>query len=551
MLPSLIRLPILLSLSLSLLWWLALGVTAAAHLLWWPLLCFLRGISFCSSSAVSSSSYFCYGCCQLLLSLLGVSVQLVLVHLRFFHSVPCGWLPFWGSPAGCSFTHGRPYGKRSSSSSRSGGRQRFRGVGGEGSFFRPFGFPEVGTFSFPAPFRRLSVPPLAGLEGQGCGALGCRGAAGGLLSALPQHSSSFQCSHPNAFFQPHLHQGGCSGGGHLGLHCQGCCGASSTPFSRLLQPSVRSVEDLGVMASGHRPLPSHSLCGRVSLPDGDHSVCAPVSASGGLDGLHHSDGSVPSSAGSSSFSSLSSLHVPRHCLSFQSAVLWPLRCSAGLPQGHGSCFCYTPFSGGPYETVSRRLARPVTLSGVPPRGSSDCPPTLSRVGDCGQPPAIQPGSITGGSVSGGCHRLRLFQGFSVGGAHLPAAVNSRRVSVLRLAYRSLMAIAPRRPFFAGSPRSWRQTEDAVPPALPPSFLGSSGSGSSGVYIDGVSSRHPVVTPSPSSISRSVSLPGVSRLTLLVSRLRRGWGAHLDRQIASGLWAAQQAALSLMPGNCYL
>ena len=59
----------------------------------------------------------------------------------------------------------------------------------------------------PAPFRRLSVPPLAGLEGQGCGALGCRGAAVGLLSALPQHSSSFQCSHPNAFFQPHLHQG--------------------------------------------------------------------------------------------------------------------------------------------------------------------------------------------------------------------------------------------------------------------------------------------------------------------------------------------------------
>ena len=163
-LPSLLRLPILLS--LSLLWWLALGVTAAAHLLWWPLLCCLRGISFCSSSAVSSSSYSCSGCCQLLLSLLGVSVQLVLVHLRFFHSVSCGWLPFWGSPAGCSFTRGRPYGRRSSSSSRSGGRRRFRGVrGGGGSFFRPFGFPEVGTISFPAPFRRLSVPPLAGLEG--------------------------------------------------------------------------------------------------------------------------------------------------------------------------------------------------------------------------------------------------------------------------------------------------------------------------------------------------------------------------------------------------
>ena len=260
--------------------------------------------------------------------------------------------------------------------------------GGGGSFFRTFGFPEVGAISFPDPFWRLSVPPLAGLEGQGCGALSCRDAEGGLLSALPQRSSSFQCSHPNAFLQPHLHHGGCSGGGHLRLNCQGCCGACSTPFSRLLQPSICSVEDLGVMASGHRPLPSHSLCGRVSLPDGDHSVCAPVGASGGLDGLHRSERSVPSSAGSSSFLSLSLLHVPRHCLSIPSAVLWPLHGSAGLHQGHGSCFCYTPFYGDPYETVSRRLASPVCLSGVLSLGSS---------------------SIT------------------VGGAHLTAALTSRRV----------------------------------------------------------------------------------------------------------------------------
>ena len=148
---------------------------------------------------------------------------------------------------------------------------------------------------------------------------------------------------------------------------------------------------------------------------------------------------------------------------------------------------------------------------------------MSRVGDCGQPPEIQPGSITGGSVSGGCHRLHLFQGFSVGGTHLTAAVNSRRVSVLRLASRELMALATLHTFFAGSPSSWRQTEDAVPPALPPSILGSSGSGGSSVCVDGVSSRPPVVAPSPSSVSRSVSLPGVSRPTLLVRRLRRGVG----------------------------
>ena len=49
-----------------------------------------------------------------------------------------------------SFARGRPYGKRSSSSSRSGGRKRFRGGKGGGSFFRTFGFPEVGAISFPA-----------------------------------------------------------------------------------------------------------------------------------------------------------------------------------------------------------------------------------------------------------------------------------------------------------------------------------------------------------------------------------------------------------------
>ena len=384
----------------------------------------------------------------------------------------------------------------------------------------------MGAISFPDPFRWLSVPPLAGLEGQGCGALGCRGAEGWLLSALPQRPSSFQCSHPNAFLQPHLHQGAALEEVTLDF-CQGCCGACSTPFSRLLQPSVRSVADLGVMASGHRPLLSQSVCGRVSLPDGDHSVCAPVGASGGLEGLHRSEGSVSSSAGSSSFSSLSSLHVQRHCLPIQSAVLWPLHGSTGLHQGHGSCFSYTPFYGDPYETVSRRLASPVCLSGVPPQGSSDCPPTLSRVGDCGQPPEIQPGSIAGGSISGGCHRLHLFQGFSVGGAHLTAAVNSRSVSVLRLASRELMALATRRTFFAGSPSSWRQTEDAVPPALPSSILGSSGSGGSSVCVDEVSSRPPVVAHLPR-LSLGVSL---CQVTLLVRRLRRGVGCpsrSLDR-----------------------
>ena len=277
------------------------------------------------------------------------------------------------------------------------------------------------------------------------------------------------------------------------------------------------------MASGHRHLPSQSLCGRVPLSDGDHSVCAPVSTPGGLDGLHRSQGSVSSSASSSCFSSLSTLRVPGHGLPVQSSVFWPLRGSAGLHQGHGSCFSYTPFSGYPYASIPRRLASPVFLSGVSPGGSPDCPPTLSRIGNSHQSQEVQPRTFPGSAVSRGRHRLHLFQGFSVGGTHLTAAVNSRRISVLRLAYCELVAVASRRAFFAGSPRSWRQTEDAVPPALPPSFMEPSGSGGSSVGVDGVSSQSPVVAPSPSSISRRVSALSVSRPTLLVKRLGLGLG----------------------------
>ena len=177
--------------------------------------------------------------------------------------------------------------------------------------------------------------------------------------------------------------------------------------------------------------------------------------------------------------------------------------------GSWLCFGYTPFSGYPYASIPRRLAGPVFLSGVSPRGSSDCPPTLSRIRDYHPSQEVQPHTFPGSAVSVGRHRFHLFQGFSVGGTHLTAAIHSLRLSVMRLAYREPVAVASRRSFLAGSPRSWRLTEGAVPPALPPSYLEPSGSGGSSVSVDDVSSRSPVVAPSTSSVSRGVSPPGVS------------------------------------------
>ena len=118
-------------------------------------------------------------------------------------------------------------------------------------------------------------------------------------------------------------------------------------------------------------------------------------------------------------------------------------------------FSYTPFSGYPYALLPRHLAGPVFLSGVSPRGSSTCPPTLSSFRDCHPSQVFHPHTFPGSAVSVGRLRFHLFQGFSVGGTHLTAAFYSRRISVMRLAYREPVAVASRRSFFASSPSSGR------------------------------------------------------------------------------------------------
>ena len=58
------------------------------------------------------------------------------------------------------------------------------------SFFQSFGFPEVGAISMSDSSRQLFVPPLAGLEGQGCGSLGGGSSPAGVSYSLCQGSST-------------------------------------------------------------------------------------------------------------------------------------------------------------------------------------------------------------------------------------------------------------------------------------------------------------------------------------------------------------------------
>ena len=105
-----------------------------------------------------------------------------------------------------------------------------------------------------------------------------------------------------------------------------------------------------------------------------------VRPSGGLDGLHRSQGGLPTGSHPSGISP-----VPPFCgtwlyLSVHSTVLWPLHGPAGFLPGHGSCFRNPPFLGYSHASIPRRLASPVVLLRVSPPGPPGGPEPLSGAG---------------------------------------------------------------------------------------------------------------------------------------------------------------------------
>ena len=74
--------------------------------------------------------------------------------------------------------------------------------------FETFEFSLVGAVPLPNPVWQLSVPPLAGLEGQGRRSVGGGVPPGRVSHALSSASSSVYGTHPHAFVCPYFHQGG-------------------------------------------------------------------------------------------------------------------------------------------------------------------------------------------------------------------------------------------------------------------------------------------------------------------------------------------------------
>ena len=147
---------------------------------------------------------------------------------------------------------------------------------------------------------------------------------------------------------------------------------SSSSFSGLLQPDVRCLEDLRVMETSDRPLGLQSFHFKDSLQDGDHLVGSCVSSSGRLDGLHRSQGSILASPRPPGLSQVPAVCGLRQALPVLGSLLRPLHGSPGLHQGYGSNLDHSLQSRHSYVSIPRRLAYSSQLS----RGSS---PALSTV----------------------------------------------------------------------------------------------------------------------------------------------------------------------------
>ena len=148
------------------------------------------------------------------------------------------------------------YGKRSTSPSRSDSSKRSRG--GKSVSFAEIqtGFSEIGIVSLSSPDRRLFVPPLAGLEGQGRRSLGGEGSEGRVSSTVPFCSSPVLGTHPYAFVFPQSIKGMALEGVTLSLVEKGAVELAPLPspvfYSRLFlvwktSGSWRSVIDLSVL----------------------------------------------------------------------------------------------------------------------------------------------------------------------------------------------------------------------------------------------------------------------------------------------------------------
>ena len=434
-----------------------------------------------------------------------------------------------------------------STSGFSGERQGlgFRRVKGQGFFSRslleqevssPWLFPcfqagkrpQVKPGSLPSGHRRLPVPPVVRLEGQGCGALGVGSLEGGVCDSLSHASASVSDSHHPGFVLSPVCQGEGFGRGDSGSSPQGSGGAYASD-SGLLQPHVCCDQGYGGLATDHQPVNSEPECGSDSFSDGDisdGSACCPQEQ---LDGFHRSEGCVHSDSDPPCVSQVSQVHSRREDLAVPGPLLWSVHSSTGVHSCDGTCVRIPPSAGNPNASVSGRLADSCVISGGSLLGKGQGSQPLSGAGNC-QLREVDSHSISDHCLLGNQDRLTDFPGFGYSLEDKKVLLNSRRISVLKGAVCEVLESLARPPRLSVSPSSDRPASNESFTISSWSRLRFSGRGYPGSLGSSFSGRSSVVVHRGSSRRGDLSSPELSRPNVLVRCLQPRLGGYGSRPV---------------------
>ena len=392
--------------------------------------------------------------------------------------------------------------------------------------------------------RQVSVSSLVHLERQGRGSVGGGGPEVWVQSSLSLGTPIGCGTHPFSILQRQFHQGDSLGEGSSIFTREGGSRASSFTFSGVLQSDICSNEGLRVVETSDRFVHAQSQSPQDSLQDGNSPVCASVCAKRRLDGVHRLEGCLLADPHTSGQSQVSQICSFESGFSVQSSVFRPFYGSAGFHPGHGSSLSSPTLSGYPHVSLPGRLAHPSILSVSCSSGIGDGTPSVPRTWDFSQLREVSIYSIPENGIPQCDPGLHSFQGFSLPAESREAMLNRRRIPILRQAARLFVEKALRNLVFSDLDRSRGEVTDVIPSTSAPSSVGSDGRFHLDSMGSGVSFGSGMVGDSGSSAVRHISSSGQPSPQLLVRRLGRGVGAHLQDVTASGLWSPEEALLPI-------
>ena len=286
--------------------------------------------------------------------------------------------------------------------------------------------------------RGVSGEPLGGLGFLEFGPLGRGSPAVRLPSVIPCNPSFVSGSHSTSQLFSHFHHGDSLASCSSRSPCEG--GSRASPLgSRILQSPLCYPQGHRGLVTGNRSLPPQSFGSSLQFSHGDCCFGAPVSPSGGLDGVPRPAGRLPSGPGASVVAPLPAILCGVLGPPVSRSVLRPFVSPSGFHESHGPDICHHAPLRLPHYVVLGRLASPRLLVSGSCAGEKLSPLALSGARDSGESclELLRPFPDIG--LSGDESSNSYFEGFPDSKASSEALLSAARVRVLSAAASRIIA----------------------------------------------------------------------------------------------------------------